>query len=397
MESRSLRGRGRSAAARTAVAFAVLAALALSACGSSDDDGDSTQAATAASTAAAADTTASASSGGVPEWCGDKEIKLGIQDGGGLNAWSAASLEQVKLEAAKCPNITDTVIVNAGFDPQKATSGIQSMISQGVNAIVIIPDAGVCAELPALRQATQRGIAVATHAADGCGEVGKDYVSYTDWDPVANGRVWGTWIAEQMGGKGNLLFLGGPAGNPVDQGTVTGLLEVLKDYPDITVLEDLSPKNWPVTNWDPAQAQKLVASLLAKYPKIDGIVEGYGANVPGEIKAFEDAGRRIPPIATLQLNALSCIYEEKKGTDEAFDLATISNRNWTGRLAVRKAVAAANDIPNDEPESIALPLLEDSTQPGMEPTCYEDEGPDYDPSNEMTDEELQTLLDEHGH
>jgi len=396
MESRSLRVRGRRTAARTLVAFALLPLLVLSACGSSDDDGDSTQAATAAASTAAADTTASESSGGAPEWCGDKEIKLGIQDGGGLNAWSAASLEQVKLEAAKCPNITDTVVVNAGFDPQKATSGIQSMISQGVNAIVIIPDAGVCAELPALRQATQRGIAVATHAADGCGEVGKDYVSYTDWDPVANGRVWGEWIAKQMGGKGNLLFLGGPAGNPVDQGSVTGLLEVLKDYPDIKVLEDVSPKNWPATNWDPAQAQKLVSSLLAKYPQIDGIVEGYGANVPGEIKAFEDAGRKIPPIATLQLNALSCIYEEKKGTPEEFDLATISNRNWTGRLAVRKAVAAANEIPNDEPESIALPLLEDSTQAGMEPKCYQDESPDYDPSNEMTDEDLQKLLDEHG-
>ncbi|HWV84036.1 MAG TPA: substrate-binding domain-containing protein, partial [Capillimicrobium sp.] len=296
--------------------------------------------------------------------------------------------------AAKCPNITDTVVVNAGFDPQKATSGIQSMISQGVNAIVIIPDAGVCAELPAMRQATQRGIPVAIHAADGCGEVGKDYVSYSDWDPVANGRLWAKWMAEQMGGKGNLLFMGGPAGNTVDQGSVTGILEELKNYPDIKVLEDLSPKNWPVTNWDPAQAQKLMSSLLAKYPQIDGLIDGYGANVPGEIKAFRDAGRKIPPIITIQLNALSCEWDKAKGTDEEFELATISNRNWTGRLAVRHAVAAANDIENNDPGLMALPLLEDSTQPGMEPKCYEDEGPDYDPSNEMTDEELQELIEQ---
>ena len=399
MRSRSLGLRGRRTAAGIVLSLALLPALALSACGSSDDGG-STSSSTGASTGAAAasttsgsSTTASADTGGKPSWCGDKDITLGIQDGGGLNAWSAASLQQVKLEAAKCPNIKKTIVVNAGFDPQKATSGIQSMISQGANAIVIIPDAGVRAELPALRQATQRGVKVATYAADGCGKVGTDYVSYSDWDPVANGKLWASWMAKQMGGKGNLLFMGGPAGNTVDQGSVTGILEELKKYPDIKVLENLSPKSWPVTNWDPAQAQKLMSSLLAKYPQIDGLIDGYGANVPGEIKAFKDAGRKIPPIITIQLNGLSCEYAKDKGTKNAFELATISNRNWTGRLAVRHAVAAANGIENNDPGLMALPLLEDSTQPGMEPKCYEGKSPDYDPSNEMTDEQLQELID----
>ena len=381
MRGRSLKLRGRMTAA---VVISSLA-LALGACGGDEEPA-----------AGASPASTSAASGGNPSWCGDKQITLGIQDGGGLNAWSAASLQQVKLEAAKCPNIKKTIVVNAGFDPQKATSGIQSMISQGANAIVIIPDAGVCAELPALRQATQRGVKVATYAADGCGKVGTDYVSYSDWDPIANGKVWGKWVAEQIGGKGNVLYLGGPAGNTVDQGSITGVIEALKAYPDIKLLDGVTPKRWPVTNWDPAQAQKVAASLLAKYPKVDGLIEGYGANVPGEIKSFDDAGRKVPPIATIQLNALSCLYAKRKGTDEAFALATISNRNWTGRLAVRKAVAAANGIENDEPESLALPLLEDSTQPGKEPKCYEGKSPDYDPSNEMTDEELQGLLDSAG-
>jgi ribose transport system substrate-binding protein len=401
MRSRSLGLRGRRTAAGIVLSVALLPALALSACGSSDDNDASTSATSAGASTAAASTgssttAAAADNGGKPAWCGDKDITLGIQDGGGLNAWSAASLQQVKLEAAKCPAVKKTIVVNAGFDPQKATSGIQSMISQGANAIVIIPDAGVCAELPALRQATQRGVKVATHAADGCGKVGTDYVSYSDWDPVANGKLWASWMAKQMGGKGNLLFMGGPAGNTVDQGSVTGILEELKKYPDIKVLENLSPKSWPVTNWDPAQAQKLMSSLLAKYPQIDGLIDGYGANVPGEIKAFKDAGRKIPPIITIQLNALSCEYAKDKGTKDAFELASISNRNWTGRLAVRHAVAAANGIENNDPGLMALPLLEDSTQAGMEPKCYEGKSPDYDPSNEMTDEQLQELIDQSG-
>jgi ribose transport system substrate-binding protein len=391
----TLRGRRR---AGLIAALAMVPAIALSACGSSDDSKSTDSASTGSSAAATtADTSASTTassggSGGTPSWCGDKEITLGIQDGGGLNAWSAASLAEVKKEAALCPNIKKQIVVNAGFDPQKGTSGIQSMIAQGANAIVIIPDSGVCAELPTLRQATQRGVKVATYAADACGKAGQDYVSYTDWDTVADGKALTEWLAKQMGGKGNLLFLGGPAGNLVDQGSVKGMYEALKAYPDIKVLDNVSEKSWPVTNWDPATAQKVTAGLLAKYPQVDGILDIYGADVAGELKAFKDANRKVPPIATSQVNSLGCTWEKAKGTDAAFDLATVSNRNWTGRLAVRSAVGAANGQTPPATQLIALPLLEDSTSSDNPPKCYQGKSPDYDPSNDMTEEELDQLV-----
>jgi ribose transport system substrate-binding protein len=385
----SLRGR------RTAgliAGLAVVPVLALSACGSSSDSSGTTGGSAAASTAATPAAAATTNANGVPAWCGDKAITLGIQDGGGLNAWSAASLAEVKKEAALCPNIKKQIVVNAGFDPQKGTSGIQSMIAQGANAIVIIPDSGVCAELPALRQAKQRGVSVATYAADACGKAGTDYVSYTDWNTVADGKAMTEWLAKQMGGKGNLMFLGGPAGNLVDQGSVQGMQEALKAFPDIKVLDNVSTKSWPVTNWDPATAQKVTASLLAKYPKVDGILDIYGADVSGELKAFKDAGRTIPAIATSQVNSLACTWEKAKGTPGEFDLATVSNRNWTGRLAVRSAVAAANGQDPGTGDLIALPLLEDSTNPDNPPKCYADKSPDYDPSNDMTEDQMDALV-----
>ena len=99
-----------------------LAALFVAACGDDDDDGGSTNA-------------SSSSSGDVPEWCGDEKVTLGIQDGGGLNDWSKQSFEQVQAAVEDCPNIEDTIVVNAGFDPQKAVSGMQGMIAQGANAL----------------------------------------------------------------------------------------------------------------------------------------------------------------------------------------------------------------------------------------------------------------------
>jgi ribose transport system substrate-binding protein len=394
-------GQGRPLRARGGMllsGIALAAVLALSGCGSSGstNSGSASQSSSTAQSTGAGTTAASAggssSSGSGFSWCGSKPITLGIQDGGGLNAWSQASLQQVKLEAAKCPAIKKEIVVNAGFDPQKGTSGLQSMIAQGVNAIVIIPDSGVCAELPTLRQATARGIKVATWAASACGKVPQDYQSYTDWDTAYSGEVATAWLAKQMHGKGNLLFLGGPAGNLVDQGHVKGMYAELKKYPGIHVLDNVSTSSWPVTNWDPAQAQKTTAALLAKYPTIDGVMDLYGSDAQGDIAAFKQAGRKVPPIVSTQLNSLSCLWQKDKGTANAFGLADFSNRNWLGRLAVRQAVSAVNGVKDPEKQTVPLPLLEDSSNPAMLPKCYSGQGPNYDPSNAWSDSKVSALV-----
>jgi ribose transport system substrate-binding protein len=359
----------------------VLAALALAACGGDDDD--------------SGDASAGASAGGdAPEWCGDEQVTLGIQDGGGLNDWSKQSFEQVQEAVKDCPNIEDTIVVNAGFDPQKAVSGLQGMISQQADAIVIIPDAGVCAELPTMRQATQRGIVVVPWAADPCGEEGTDFETYVDFDNIEAGRQFARFVGEQMGGKGNLIWLGGPAGNPVDAGEIKGMYEVLDaEYPDITVLDGVTEEKWPVTNWDPAEASKVAAGLLAKYPQIDGIISSYGSVAAAAVKEFEKAGRPIPPIATLEQNELACIYEDKKGTPDEFQLATVSNRNWLGQVAVRKAVASVNGIEDSGKSIVVLPFVENSTDDALQPVCDPNAPAETFHSNEKADEQIATLVD----
>jgi ribose transport system substrate-binding protein len=270
------------------------------------------------------------------------------------------------------------------------------MISQQANAIVIIPDAGVCAELPTMRQATQRGIVVVPWAADPCGDPGTDFEDYVDFDNVGAGRQFADFVAKQMGGKGNLIWLGGPAGNPVDAGEIKGMYEALQQYPNITVLDDVSEENWPVTNWDPAEASKVAADLLAKYPQIDGIISSYGSVAAAAVKEFEKAGRPIPPIATLEQNELACIYKDKKGTPDEFALATVSNRNWLGQVAVRKAVAAVNGVEDNGKSIVELPFVEDSTDPNKQPVCDPSAPAETFHSNEQADEQIATLVDGQG-
>jgi ribose transport system substrate-binding protein len=368
-------GSTRAVAARALGVAAVASSLALAACGSSSS-GTSSGGGTATGTGA------SAGSAAAP-WCGKKPITLGIQDGGGLNGWSKASLQQVMLEAKKCPAVKKTIVVNAGFDLQKAISGLNSLVARGANAIVIIPDAGGPAELAGIRAATARGVKVVPWGSDPGGKAGQDYVTYVDWDPQAAGRTWATWLAKSMNRKGNVIYLGGPAGNAVDKGELTGVVEAFKAYPNIKLL-GATPQSWPVTNWDPAQSQKVMSGLLTRYKKIDGILMGDGQSSAAVIKVLKSAGRPVPPVATLEANQIACSWKQMQGTGDAFELATISGRNWMGRLAVRKAIAAASGLPENEKSIISLPLFEDSAAGGAgSPHCDSGRPPDAYLSNDL--------------
>lgn len=319
-------------------------------------------------------------------FCGTKPIVLGIHDGFGIWGWSKASMAAVRSEAAKCPNVKQIARIGQG-DLQKTIADINGMVAQGANALVILANLGK-SELPAIKNATQAGVKVVVWAADAGGAVGKDYVAYVDQDPPAAGGALAKWLADFIHGEGNVVYLGGPAGNPVSTRTLSGVVEVLAKYPKINLLT--GTKEWAVTNWDTAETQKVVTALLAKYPKIDGIIDDQdGFTAVGVLRAYESAGRPMVPFAVLEGNQLSCEYEKMKSKNPNFALGTQSARNWLGRIAARKAIAAAEGLTNDEPSIYPLPIYED-TLAGRPPVCDTKQPPDAYLSVRLSPEELQT-------
>jgi ribose transport system substrate-binding protein len=368
--------------------FAIaLVAWGVSACGSSSSKSTaSTAAAAPASTSTTAQNTSAAVSGttaseiadsGVVKtasFCGTKPITLGVHDGFGVNAWSQESLAAVRSEAAKCPNVK-TVVAIGGGDLQKSISDVNSMVAQGVNSIVMIPDFGQ-AQLASIKAATAAGIKVVPWGADPLGTPGKDYVAYVDWSAPDSGTRWANWMVQALHGKGNVVFTGGPAGNPVGAEQLAAIAKVFAAHPGMKLLT--GTKDWPVTNWDPATAQKVTSALLAKYPKIDGIISNYGTDALASVRAFQAANRKLPAIASEDANGLSCIYKKAGAA-----LATISSRNWLGRVAARKAIAAAEGVTDNEPNTYDLPFFEDSLN-GKPIQCDASAAPDFYASNKIT-------------
>ena len=137
----------------------------------------------------------------------------------------------------------------------------------------------------------------------------------------------------------------------------------------------------------PAMAQQTMTALLGQFPDIDGVITNYGTDAVGVVRAFEAAGRELVPMTSLEANQLACEFETLKATNPKYELATISSRNWLGRIATRKAISAAQGIENSEPSTYQLPLFED-TLGGLAPQCDESLAPDQYVSNQLTAEEL---------
>ncbi|MXN17850.1 substrate-binding domain-containing protein [Pseudooceanicola sp. GBMRC 2024] len=328
----------------------------------------------------------------VSDFCGTKPLKVAYSSGYSGDPWRKISKAEFELEAAKCPNITEARYTDAQGSVEQQISDIQGLAAQGFDVIIVYPDGGE-ALLRAMNQAMKRGAKVVPFygGADFPGTPGRDYVVNVSADQKVEGKMAAEWIAKQLDGKGNVVMLGGAPGAISTQNTYDGAMEVFSKYPDIHMLED-----GPVaTNWDRAQYQKVMTSLIAKHPKIDAVMSDYGVGAMGGLRAFEATNTPIPLWTTRDANELACFYYDNKDKNPNFQIFTTSAGTWLTRLALRKGLAAANNIEDAEPSIIIDPVIDNTTSddPKFKPICDKDLPMGAHVSSfTMTKEEMQAVF-----
>lgn len=273
----------------------------------------------------------------VPSWCGAKQVSLGLSDGFGANNWRKVTVAEAKAEIARCPSVTSFSYTDGQGNTQKAISDIQGQVAKGAGALVVFPDAGQ-AILPALRSAHKAGVVTVPYRVSPGGMAGPDYDYFVSTDFRQAGVLWANWLVKALGGKGNVLNLGGPPANSQSLAEYDGMQSVLKNYPDIKFV---GTTPYEVTNWDAAQTQQVVTAALARFPEIDAITTDFGSALASSFSAFAQAGRKIPAIATEDSNQLACDWQQQKDAGSQFPLFTVSSQNAMSRLAVDVAVAKA--------------------------------------------------------
>ena len=154
----------------------------------------------------------------------------------------------------------DLVIESADTDAQGQIQQIQNLVNKGVDAIIINPG-DVNALNPTLEDVTAQGIPVIAVDQEICADgVINVVIDQKEWAKIS-----AKWLAEQLGGQGDIVLIEGFVGHPANEARMAGVEEVLADYPDINVV------GRDTGMWDQATGQQVMSNFLASLPNIDGV------------------------------------------------------------------------------------------------------------------------------
>ena len=258
----------------------------------------------------------------------DGPYRIGFANGFSGNSWRAMAIRALELEAAAHPDLAELIIVDGQGDITKQVNDIESLISQQVDAILVIANSGA-AVVPALNAARQEGIVVAPFnlPIDGDG-----YDVYVGTNPEIKGASSGTWLRDALGGKGKVVALGGIAGNSYTAAGWAGAQKVLEG----AGIEVLAFRD---TDWSEDKAKVIMGDLIAAYPEIDGIWADGGQVTAGASKALLAAGRPLVPVTGDDYNGLLKLYHAERANQPKFDIGLISEPTWEGVLALRNSLA----------------------------------------------------------
>lgn len=179
-------------------------------------------------------------------------------------------------------------IVQSNGSSQTQIAGIQALAAKG-KKLVLVTNPLAASDVPAIANTIKQNggyMAVWWNMPPNMSpaSVGDHFVAFGTYNGVTAGECGGKALAEAMGGKGGIIALPGVLDSTVSQERVLGLKNVLKDYPEITLLDEQP------ANWDQAIALKTTQQLIAKYgEEITGVWTADDAMMLGAYEAIKKA------------------------------------------------------------------------------------------------------------
>jgi len=177
------------------------------------------------------------------------------------------------------------VTTNANGDAKKQADQIDYMLSLGVKAIVSVPvdSAAIC---PAIKKAEQAGVPFFTidRAPTGCKATMVVLADNYMAGKQAGQAMVDALTAKYGSPKGTVLELQGDLGTNVAQLRGGGFNEVLKQYPDIKVIQK-------PTNWQADKFSSITRDVLSTQ-EVDGIyLHSDNIGIPAVIPVLEQMGK----------------------------------------------------------------------------------------------------------
>ncbi len=199
------------------------------------------------------------------------------------NPFRAAETDSVKAAATEA-GVSRLLYTNANDDQAKQVADIESMISQGAQAIVVAP-LNATGLQPALAQAAAKHIPVVTIDRATAGTVCTDFITNIGSNFYVQGQRSADALAKATDGKAKILEIQGAYGNSVESERTQGFADELKKHPGMALLA-AQPGNWSATD-----AQRVMEQLLLAHSDANALYSQADVMALGAMRAIQQAGK----------------------------------------------------------------------------------------------------------
>ena len=322
-----------------ALLLVLLMALSLAACGSNPaPNADNTEAAEPA--AAPADSGAAQEPEAPEAPADDAVIRLGLVTGDLSNQFFVSMRESAEATAAKY-GVELTVIGSTTL--QENIQNVEDLIQTGVSAIGICPfDAQ--GNIPVVEECNAASIPVFTLDED---VEGGDIVAYIGTDNYVGGVLAGEWLAEKLGGAGEVAILEGGAGSYTSNTRKDGFMEGIAGT-DIEVVTSIA------ADWSRDKGMSVMSDIIAGNPNLSAVFALNDDMGAGAMEALKTAGRE--DVLVIGFNGTAEAIQNVARGD--FAATVVQYPEEMGRLYVENALAIVRDgvYPEEEHVHIKPPV-----------------------------------------
>lgn len=212
----------------------------------------------------------------------NKQLTVGFSQIGAESAWRTAETESIRSEAKN--RGIDLKFSDAQQKQENQITALRNFVSQKVDAIILAPVVETGWE-PVLREAraakipvilVDRGVKVSDESL---------YTTLIASDFVAEGRMAGEWLANKLGGKGNIVELQGTPGAAPAIDRKKGFEEAIAKHPELKIVKSQSG------NFNRAQGKEAMEAFIKSEGKNINAVYAHNDDMAlGAIQAIEEAG-----------------------------------------------------------------------------------------------------------
>lgn len=220
-----------------------------------------------------------ADSGGAGGGGGEKPV-IGVSIPAADHGWTGGVVYWAN-EARKQYGDEAEILIQTAGTPEEQISQIENMLTQGVDAMVVL--ATESAPLtPTAKRIKERGVYLVNVDRGFLEPVADVYVA---GDNAAFGRQSAEYMVEKMGGQGNIVIVTGIP-STVDTARVEAAKAVFAQHDGINVLDQA------VGNWNREDALNAMQGLLQKHSDIDAVWAQDDDMAEGIEQAIKEAGRQ---------------------------------------------------------------------------------------------------------